>query len=440
MQGPCAPAPQSPPMIPSVSTAGAVRRRVLASAYACEPGRGSEPGIGWNLARQIALRHELTLVTRENNVDAVRAAAAAESIPMDVVGHDLPAAYRFWKRGPRGAMAYYYLWQRALARVAVDLCSTRPFDLCHHLTFASGWLPSGLSATGLPFVFGPVGEHPRVPGRFLPSLDLVARGGELARATARHLVPTLDRSVQATWDAADVILSLGSAFGDRIPAAYRDRVAPMLACGFGGEELHEPTTRPAGTPLRVLFAGRLVDLKGVSIALRAFALASDSTSATLDVVGDGPRRRHLERLAAELGARDRVTFHGHVPHREATAAMARADVFLFPSFEGGGMVVPEAMAAGCAVVCLAVGGPGSMVGATRGLAVSPEGTLVETASEVAKAIVRLGRSEVLRLRVAEAGHEWARRSMTWDSKGAALTDIYERALRIHAERARAAAA
>ena len=54
--------------------------------------------------------------------------------------------------------------------------------------------------------------------------------------------------------------------------------------------------------------------------------------------------------------------------------MTSADVFLFPSFEGAGMVVVEAMARGCPVVCLDVGGPGEMVDETRGLRVSAAGT------------------------------------------------------------------
>lgn len=41
--------------------------------------------------------------------------------------------------------------------------------------------------------------------------------------------------------------------------------------------------------------------------------------------------------------------------------MNKSDIFLFPSFEGGGMVVLEAMAAGLPVVCLDYGGPGEMV-------------------------------------------------------------------------------
>ena len=45
--------------------------KVLVSAYACEPDKGSEPGVGWNWAKQIAHFHEVWVVTRTNNRPAI---------------------------------------------------------------------------------------------------------------------------------------------------------------------------------------------------------------------------------------------------------------------------------------------------------------------------------------------------------------------------------
>lgn len=411
-----------------VHSVDAVRRRVLASAYACEPGRGSEPGIGWNWARQIALNHELTLITRVNNVEAIQSAAAAESLRIEVVGHDLPPSLRWWKRGSRGAMAYYYLWQKSLADVAAERVAGGQFEIAHHLTFASGWISSGLAHTGLPFVFGPVGEHPRVPSRFLRGIDMRSHAAEWARATARQCLPRVDSDVRATWKNADVILSLGSTFEGHLADEFQDRVMPMLACGTDLDAFSEPRGRVGNEPLRILFAGRLLDLKGVRLALEAFALAKSEVNATLEIVGEGAMRTHLERTARSLGIEESVTFRGELDHADTLAAMRNAHMFLFPSFEGGGMVVPEAMASGCCVVCLAYGGPGEMVGRRRGLAVPLEDSLTATASEVAKEIARLAADDGRRVRIAEEGQEWARRTTTWDAKGRRLSAIYSRAI------------
>ena len=50
--------------------------RVLVSAYACEPGRGSEPGVGWHWVREIARFNEVWVITRMNNRKAIETALA----------------------------------------------------------------------------------------------------------------------------------------------------------------------------------------------------------------------------------------------------------------------------------------------------------------------------------------------------------------------------
>src|SRR3990172_3508383 len=78
----------------------------------------------------------------------------------------------------------------------------------------------------------------------------------------------------------------------------------------------------------------------------------------LVLIGDGPDKRALELLAAELGIAERVTFTGQVPFDEIPAYLKAADMFGFASVtETQGLVTIEAMAAGLPVV--AVDGSGS---------------------------------------------------------------------------------
>lgn len=106
---------------------------------------------------------------------------------------------------------------------------------------------------------------------------------------------------------------------------------------------------------RVATAGRLTRAKGVDATLRAFARACEGRpGATLDVLGDGPARPELERLADELGIAAAVRFCGHVSQEQVARALRQAEVFLFLSrSERLPNVVKEAMAAGCACVTTA---------------------------------------------------------------------------------------
>ena len=45
------------------------RLKIFISAYACEPEKGSEPGIGWNVVNELAKYHEVHVLTRANNQD-----------------------------------------------------------------------------------------------------------------------------------------------------------------------------------------------------------------------------------------------------------------------------------------------------------------------------------------------------------------------------------
>jgi glycosyltransferase involved in cell wall biosynthesis len=122
-----------------------------------------------------------------------------------------------------------------------------------------------------------------------------------------------------------------------------------------------------GIPARAMVVGsvsRLARVKALDRALRAFAtlgVAPGGESHWLVIVGEGPERPALERLAIELGISERVAFPGYV--RDVADALSVLDVFLMPSREEGfGIALLEAMA--CERVCVAMnsGGPGEILG------------------------------------------------------------------------------
>jgi colanic acid/amylovoran biosynthesis glycosyltransferase len=106
------------------------------------------------------------------------------------------------------------------------------------------------------------------------------------------------------------------------------------------------------TRVEVIMVGRLVEKKGFEYGVQAFArVAKSAPNVFLSIVGDGPRRRALEQLVAELGIGDRVKFTGVLASREVGDRLRRSDVMLAPSVtgrdgnrEGSPMTVKEASA------------------------------------------------------------------------------------------------
>ncbi|HET9332395.1 MAG TPA: glycosyltransferase family 4 protein [Gemmatimonadota bacterium] len=122
-----------------------------------------------------------------------------------------------------------------------------------------------------------------------------------------------------------------------------------------------PPPAPAAAhfdPPRLLCVGRLVNAKGFDLALEAVATLGDRCPRlTLAVVGEGPERERLERMAGALGIRDRVTFEGWIDPTEICARMARASAIVLPSRrEGLPVVAVEAAWAGRPIVAVDVSG------------------------------------------------------------------------------------
>jgi 1,2-diacylglycerol 3-alpha-glucosyltransferase len=99
-----------------------------------------------------------------------------------------------------------------------------------------------------------------------------------------------------------------------------------------------------------LYVGRLGREKSVEILLECFAKAKLS-NAKLVLVGDGPHRSYLEKLAGNLGIAGKVVFCGYLPREKVFEAYNAADIFCFASqTETQGLVILEAEAAGLPLV------------------------------------------------------------------------------------------
>jgi glycosyltransferase involved in cell wall biosynthesis len=148
----------------------------------------------------------------------------------------------------------------------------------------------------------------------------------------------------------------------------------------------------------------------------------------LTIVGGGPARRDLEKLARELGIAVHVIWRGEVPRQELLGMYGAYHAFLFPSLrDAGPTVIMEAWAHGLPVICLALGGPRRMVDETCGrtVAVANRGE-DECVAGLTAEIVALAENEGLRLALGH-GAIARYRECSWSKTVAALyTEIEDR--------------
>jgi glycosyltransferase involved in cell wall biosynthesis len=410
--------------------------KVLVSAYACAPNRGSEPSVGWHVAMQVARRHETWVLTTTENEDAIRramheggTAGRLRFIFLEPFGWrlDLPTRRR---PIPLAANIHYYAWQAIAFAKARSLHKRLGFDVVHHVTFVRYYSPSFLSLLPAPFIWGPVGGGESAPLSFWTGLGL--RG--LAYETLRALVRSLgewDPFVRITARHSAVATATTPETAARLRKLGARNVRLLSAAGVSTEEFPggDPSAPPDGGPPFFLAVTRLVPWKGVHLALRGFALARPS-DVIFRIVGTGADRPRLERLTRALGIEHSVEFTGELTRAEVRSLLRGCLALVHTSLhDSGSTVCLEAMAVGKPVICLAVGGPATQVTSDTGFSI-PAITPRQSVRGIADALSRVANDETLRSTLGENAQHRVRDVFAWTERERTLTGMYERATKL----------
>ena len=412
------------------------RLQVFLSAYACEPGKGSEPGVGWRWTVGLSERVDLTVLTREDNRRVIEEAVAQQPHPsplqrVNFLYHDLSKPFLWAKRrGLLPTLAYYALWQWSVARRFRKEADS--VEVVHHLTFCTLLCPGFWKLKNAAFVLGPVGA-PQVNPHYLPLFGDKAwpqrlRGWILVRffklPWLKRLLHGAGAVVPANSETRTLLASQG--------VATRD---VMLDTGTPQVCLSERSEKRAGT-IRLMYAGQLERRKGLELSLRALARISDEDDCdwSFDIFGSGPDRSRLSEMAAELAIADRVHFHGSVPQSDLTTHFDAADAFLFTSGrDTSGGVNLEAMAHGLPLICIAHQGVGDI---TRGDCSEriPPGPIPDTIDRLAAAVVHLAENPERLRKMGAAAAKRAQEDFSWDEKFDRMCHHYRETTRIGSHR------
>ena len=405
--------------------------KILLSAYACEPGRGSEHGVGWNWVRHLAKSNQVWVLTRTKSKPAIQAALQAEPLPnAHFIYIDLPRWASFWKSGRRGIYLYYYAWQWLAYLRARALEPEIHFDIAHHVTFVTYWMPSFIALLGVPFVWGPVGGGESAPPAFQQTFSPRGRFYERLRDVVRRAA-NLDPLVRLTARRSVLALATTPSTEAKLKSLGCRRTMLLSEAGICAEELQTLGALPAGSaqPFRIASMGNLLHWKGFELGLRAFALhARQNASSEYWIMGAGPEEKRLHSLASELGVANQVTFCGALPRHQALDRLAQCDALLHPSLhDSGGWVCLEAMASGRPVVCLDLGGPSIQVTAETGFKIaahSPE----QTVRDIASALSTLCSDRGLSRRLGEGGRRRIAAEFSWAAKCHRMAGLYHEIL------------
>ena len=333
-------------------------------------------------------------VRNGHDVDIVTSHSKPETPVQEVM--DGIGVHRTWmpSRTPAGWAAH------AAGSIPTTLRLARDADIIHAQAFAS--------------VF------PCVTARWRYGRPLVA---------SFHTSHFLRRAEDPKWDP---VLVRAVRWPDYSLAASEEiaQVAESLAPGVSVEPFtngidttqfqRSAPTLPPANGRRIIAARRLFEKNGVEFLVRAIPIVAESIDVELIVVGDGPERAKLERIASELGVQNQIRFMGARPNIELPGLLSSAEIAVLPSLmEATSVAALEAMSCELPVAATKVGGLAEIIDDAVGIHCRPGDP-----QDLARAIVDLlGRDDL------RAMGEKARRRVTarWsvEQLGTRHLEIYE---------------
>lgn len=422
-----------------MTTGSRAPMKILFMAYSCAPDSGGEPSVGWHWSVGAASDgHIVHVVTRENNRAAIEPGLA--TLPDEVRArihmhyHDLSRPLLVAKkRLPMfGVMTYYVLWQLSAVPLVRRVSREHRIDFAHHVTFCNDAVFSACALSPTPFIWGPMGGWSHsFPKEHRSILTARARVYEAIRRGMQVLFGVLDPLCWLTRRRAAIgVYYSREALTETAPLLRVPNAQTVRHVGIDdGAFVATPSSRRSGEPLRLVTVGRLVHWKGFDLALYALAQAREDGAGpiTLDIVGTGDERPHLERLARKLNLQDVVRFHGRIArHQDVVALVRESHVFIQPTLRDGPPVaMMEAMASGVPVLAAAYGAVSELVPASAGCVVPRASGPRELAALLAGELRRLDADEDARSTLAAGAVTYARDALTWRAVATGRRALYD---------------
>ncbi len=405
------------------------RLKILLGCYACDPTYGSEPGMGWNFASNIARFHDVHVIVEKHEFEQTLEAFSREhpEAVRHMTFHYVPRRHYELLRAiwPPSYYWSYRTWQKRAYRLARELDAQEHFDLVHQVTISGFREPGLLWKLGKPFIWGPLGGFTDTPWCLLRCLG--------SYGALYFGVRNILNGIQKRWGfasrkaarAAHTILTSTTKAVEEIRRFWQRDAILMNEVGLETNHTrYTPCTHAPGTPLRLCWAGEHIPRKALDLLLRALPRCREKME--LHVLSKGPRMAAWKQLTHKLGLDDVVTFHGFVPREEAFRIMGSSHVFCITSVrEDTSTVVFEAFRYGLPIIAPDHCGFSTVIDDTSGIKI-PIRSHAQVIADYARHLDYLATHEDERQRLS-AGALKRCQQFTWDAKMDVLNEIYNQA-------------
>lgn len=344
-----------------------MKKRILISAYACEPGGFSEPATAWEWVKLLSKKYDVEVITRESNKKRINSCMKKKKI--NIKFHYCDLNYRLLSiiKGKNNSKSYFYflIWQFLIFFKFKKMIKKKKYDLIQHVTLATLRFPSLLGILNNNFVFGSLGGSETVSYKILKTFDLK----NILKETIRNLSNFYLRYsplMNLSYKYSKLILVTKKENLNCINSKYHYKVKIHNSIAVKRhKKMYKRKVYKIKKDFKLLFIGRLEEWKGVWILIDTFKkLKSIKTNKKfkLYIRGSGPEEKRLKNFVNENSLGKDINFVSKLSEKKLAKLYKNADLFFFPSLrENSGNVVIEAMSHGVVVAALNYGGPKNFV-------------------------------------------------------------------------------
>ena len=410
----------------------AKRLKVLISAYACSPIRGSEPGVGWGFVKALAEHHDLWIITEKEKFQT--------EVEEYLQEHpDFAGKVNFYfiqkkrnrplrKIWPPSYYWYYKRWHLLAYRKAKQLHDKICFDVVHQLTMVGFREPGYLWQLDIPFVWGPIGGMGYFPFRFLSTVGakgaIYYLGYNCINFLQSHF---LKRSKVAAQKANQGLICATPENHLNARRNWNCNSIVMAEVGLPCPIRLGISDRKDNQRLKIIWTGQHTPGKALNLALNGMHLLAPEVKWGLDILGEGKKTEQWKKEALLLGIRKQCDFHGWLPRQEALEVMQTGHLLLITSLRDlTSTVTIEALALGLPIICLDHCGFSHVVTPECGIkipVVSPK----QVSTDIGKAVTRIWHNEQWRRELAHGALARAG-EFSWDKKAEQINGVYRQVI------------
>lgn len=401
-------------------------KKILVTAYDIDPYKGSESGTGWNLVLQISRFNKVLAITRKNNRENIDKYIKENCIDISNIifyYYDLPYYLRFWKKGQRGSSLYFYLWQMFVP-IYIKIKNIK-FDIIHNLNFHTDVFPTFIWSFKQKSIWGPINHHEKIPSNYLFGNKVKLL--ESLKWLVKVFLWKFDIFLNISKRKSSVILCGNSSVVKRLNLQHSN-FKIFSQVGSKDFMLKEKDRIKDKKEIIILMVGRFVPLKGFNVGVSALCHylktnPSLTNNIKVKIVGKGPEKKKLSEIIIKNDLTENFEIINWINKDELNEIYMKSDIFLYPSHEGAGMVVAEALSFGLPIICFNNYGPGELVDDDCSIRIDYS-DFNDSVINFSKALgILINDTEYLN-RLSIGARQKFKNNYEWDIKGLFLKNLY----------------